>query len=606
MLYLEQTLFIMRIKNLLPLLIIVLFVSKTVKSQVNEVSIIISPTLNYNFNSSKSTLDNGLFYGFQAGFGFGKFIELRGIYEHSLDFSQSLNYYKADILANYPNYDFNNKGIKVARTGGEFKANIPIGTLSPYLLFGTGIQSYKRENPAFTNEDINNLYASFGVGLKLNITKRLTLNIEGRGTRYNLNPSNLIYMQGGGANFEHWINSLDYKPLYNWGLMTSVQLYLGGRDNSQLSEMDKAYLNKFSSGLSGIKYTFAPSIAYVNFNNKSGFRSTYLLGAIGGIGLTDYIGLSAYYYRASKNEIQALNFDRMAMYGVDFVGKLNIPRGIVPYITLGAGYLNALNGYAGKTSLSYPNGIQPANSAYYAKAGFGLAIPLGKRVSIDASTNILLTTDDTHIANLSNSESLRTHQMHSVGIRVKFGKSAKTNDSFNYNYKTNAYDQRVATLKTELNDAYDKNDMAKIDSILKEKKSLSETNSESTIIKMTPAELERLILKTLKAVDDETSLNIESRIENIELLLLRKQNGLNTPRSNNFRRNFNDRADSVKLDSLQKRIPPSNNQLFDNFKKQSKQIDSLQSEVKALTEKIKSLEVKPVVKPSNSIDKKKK
>lgn len=88
------------------------------QAQVEDVSIIVTPTIGYNWFDGKSTIENGLMWGFQAGFGFGKFIELRGIYEQSFNMKQNFGAYESDIQELYPDFKFTDRKINVNRVGG--------------------------------------------------------------------------------------------------------------------------------------------------------------------------------------------------------------------------------------------------------------------------------------------------------------------------------------------------------------------------------------------------------------------------------------------------------------------------------------------------------
>src|SRR5690606_28750321 len=102
------------------------------KAQVEDVSVIVTPRIGYNWFDSKSTIENGTMYGINAGFGFGKVVELRGIFERSLDLKQNFGKYESDIQELFPNFNFEDRSVKVQRIGGEFKTNIPIEGFAPF------------------------------------------------------------------------------------------------------------------------------------------------------------------------------------------------------------------------------------------------------------------------------------------------------------------------------------------------------------------------------------------------------------------------------------------------------------------------------------------
>lgn len=514
-----------------------------VHAQVEDVSIIVSPTLSYNWFDGKSTIENGAMWGFQAGFGFGKHIELRGTFEKSLNMTQNFGKYQSDIETLYPGFQFTDRKIDVTRIGGEFKANIPTGSLAPYLILGTGVQTFERKNLITGTYKNENLYGVGGVGFKVNMGNRITINLEGRGVVYNMNPGSLLYNPDGSDDFKDWINTQDRSTMYNWNVTAGLQFYLGGRSADEYSAMDQAYLNRFSSGFSGMKFTLAPAGAYVDFNEKSAYRSTYMLGGMLGLDITDFVGLRGYYYQATEGKDPSLEFDKLSMYGLDFVGQLNVPRGIVPYITVGGGYINVQDEYQGKKILGFPNMYEQTKSGYFAKGGVGVSVPLGKYVDVFGAANLMYTVEDKdmQVADINNVDQLRQHTMYNVGVKLKLGKSADTDKQTErafdsrFSSERSDYNEQIKSLEEELKSAYDNNDVEKVTEIMAEKKALQEKSakSHSDLIRMTPAELESMIDKVLDGVENENTPNMENRLDRLEQLLIDMNKNSTSTSSNN-------------------------------------------------------------------------
>lgn len=555
-------------KKQLLLLALAAFFITPAKAQVEDVSLIVTPTGGYNWFDKKSTIDNGFMYGGQVGFGFGKIIELRGIYERSANLKQNFGKYEKDIQGVFPGFNFQGRNVKVTRIGGEFKANIPTGIVSPYILVGTGVQTFKKESntASVPDEKLENLYGNAGLGFKVNLGQRVTFNVEGRGYVYNMNASSFLYDPSGNSSFDDWINNQERQRMFNWGLNAGLQFYLGGRNEKYLSPLDKAYLSRFNNSVKGVHVSLAPVAAYMNFNEKSGFKSTTFLGGDLEVNFSDFVGLKGYYYQAANISKDRFRFDYLSMFGLDFIGRLNVPRGIVPYVTVGGGYLYVQDGYAGKENIFVPGTFEVPKSAYYAKGGVGLEIPLSTHVGIFGSANILYTIDEkeqTDVLGIRSVDQLRQHQMYNGGIRIKIGKKANTrtavNDAFDERYsgKMNAYEQQIRDyqkqidaydareeeLKKELLEAYEKNDTLKMAEITREreviqvkkeqvaapqkeekakekKEANTPSSSDKNLIRMTPAELESLIEKTIREVESDSAMNIESRLDRLEQLLI--------------------------------------------------------------------------------------
>lgn len=516
------------------LLITIFFVTAfvTARAQVEDVSIIATPTLSYNWFDSKSTIEDGFMWGFQTGFAFGKYIELRGTYEQSFNMKQNFGAYESDIQNLYPGFNFSDRKVDVHRVGGEFKANLPIKNYAPYIIVGTGVQTFKRDIGSSGTYKNQNLYATGGLGFKANLTDRVTFNVEGRGLVYNMNPGSLLYDPNGNNAFNNFINSKDRTTMYNWNVTTGLQFYFGGRSADNYSSMDRAYVNRFSSGFSGMKVTLAPSGAYIDFNDKSPYRSTYMLGGIVGLDITDFVGLRGYYYQATEGSDPSLDFGKLSMYGVDFIGQLNVPRGIVPYVTVGGGYINVEDAYKGKAGY-FPIVDQKTASGYYAKGGVGVNVPLGKYIDVFGAANLVYTVEDKNmmLTSLNNTDQLRQHTMYNVGVKLKLGKSAnterQTDRAFDdrFSPEREAYNEQIKSLEKELKAAYDSNDVEKVTKIMAEKKSLEVKSTQSKgvkddLIRMTPAELESLIDKTIDGVENEQTPILENKLDRLEQLLI--------------------------------------------------------------------------------------
>lgn len=496
-------------------------------SQVEDVSVIVSPTAGYNWFDKKSTVEDGLMYGIQAGFGFGRVVELRGIYERSANLKQAFGKYEGDVQNVIPGFNLANRNVTVTRYGGEFKTNIPAGGFSPYLLLGTGVQKFEREFNDNLTYKTENLYGTGGLGLKISMGERTTLNLEGRGIVYNMDPKSLLYNPGGSSDFDDWINNQKAGRMFNWGLQAALQFYLGGRTESEQNAIDRAYRNRYSGGLSQTKLTLAPAAGYINFSDKSAYRNTYLMGGILGIDFTDFVGLRGYYYQSTKDRKFAFDFDDLSMYGVDFIGNLNVARGIVPYITVGGGYLDVQNSYVGKNvgtpSLPF---YQEAKSGYYAKGGVGLTVPLGQYVDVFGAANILYTIDDkdVDVADLQTTDQLNQHTMFNAGLRLKLGKKARTESTVDRVYDQRfdperaAYERRIKNLEKELQAAIDSNDTDKVMKLMNEKKELTTRKKApaDTLIRLTPAELESIIEKTVKEMDVNKDSTFYKRLDSLQ------------------------------------------------------------------------------------------
>lgn len=523
------------------------FLSIQMKAQMDDIGVTLQPTASYNWFDKNTAIDDGVMLGGRVGFGFGEAIELRALYEKSMDIKNTikdLDFGSEEFLANFTSRD-----VKIERIGGEFKANIPTrGTFVPYFTLGAGVQKLKvnvaEENLPEVERKSEQIFANLGVGTQIRLADRVFLNLEAKNTVFNMDPADVLYREGAQSGVGDWLNDREDR-MYNWTVLAGLQFYLGGRQPGSMTDLDRAYYRKFSGGLSGLKFILEPGGSYINFNDKSNLQDTYLLGGKVGFDLNQFIGLRGFYYRATKDEEISTKWDDMAIYGGDIVAKLNVARGIVPYLELGGGYMNVYGDYQGVSPL-----LPVPESGYFAKGGVGVSIPISKNFEVFGSASLMYTSQraNNDLENIVSPSELTRHNMYNAGLRIQLGKSADTDDILEdridarVNERTDVYEDRIKQLEKELQRAYNENDTKKAVEIIEEKKSIEDkkirveaeekeksktsktevNETDESRIKMTPAELETLIEKVIQGVDDEKNkpATTEERIDRLERLLL--------------------------------------------------------------------------------------
>ena len=518
-------------------------------AKVKDISFAIAPTAEYVLWNKKSAIENGFMVGGYVGFGFGKNLELLGSYSQSLGLKSRIDGFSApdNIKAVFTPTDVN-----VHSWGGELKGNIPMTySFQPYITLGSGIQTVKANQ---TTQDA--IYFAFGLGSKFNLTRRLTLNVQARGTHFNSDASNILHnpSEAKTSTYNQWItDNVSNKNMLNWSLQAGLQLYLGGRNPDELTELDNSYTN-----LKNFKVVVAPAIGYIDFDSDNNFRNTYLAGASLGFDFTEYIGVRGFYYQAMKDEKVSLDFDKLSLYGADFLARLNVSNGVVPYITVGAGYLNVGNGYQGKVA------TVENKSSIFAKGGIGLAIPLSKHLELFGVANLLYTTGNESASNaLKSPNKLQSNVFYNAGIRIKF---AKENEKYTYqdlvneihtseikegkeqvkvqnNTKTTPisqkqkdidyYNAQIATVEKQIQLAYRQNDINNASLLLKEKEKWEKlrnnyvaenipypSENQTNLVRMTPEQLQTLISEIVNKIEEGEGKTPDQRIDRLEKLLL--------------------------------------------------------------------------------------
>ena len=535
-------------KNFLSVSAFVLL-SVSAVAQVKDISFAVAPTADYVWFPKKTAVTNGFMAGGYVGFGFGRNLELLGSYKHSIGLKSTLDGYDAPAAISNV---FEAKDVSIYRWGGELKGNIPMTySFQPYVTLGSGMQTIKANDLSQ-----NQVYFGLGIGSKFNLARRLTLNIEAKATHFSLDSRNILYKptEANTSAYNSWINNnVEDKSHLAWSVGAGLELYLGGRNPNELTELDQVY-----TSLKGFKVVIEPTLGYLNFSDDSNLRDAYFGGLALGVDFTEYIGVRGYYHRAMKDEKFSAEFDKLSIYGGDFLARLNVAKGVVPYLQIGVGYMKVGDDYVGKV-VSNTN-----TSGIFAKGGVGLAIPLGKRVELFGVANLMYTTRNEDVSSaLSSVHKLQSNVFYNAGVRIKLAKSVEkelyeqelgaaeaakvwvatptttTNVASTVSpEKRNLayYNSQITATEKQLQMAYQNGDTANANRLLKEKQqweNLRNTyvaerlpypaSEQVRLVRMTPEELQQLINDVVKRIREGEVKSPEQRIDRLEKLLLEMQ-----------------------------------------------------------------------------------
>lgn len=528
----------------------VLGIGTSIKAQVSDVSVIISPTAQYTWWDKDLSLGSTPFWGVRAGFGFGPIVELRALYEHSYNLKSDLKRINWNPAKEWAE-KLENTNAEISRYGGEIKVNLwNAFRLTPYVTAGGGVMDFKyKGSTASPNDDYkeSQLYGSLGAGLKINFSKRVVLSLEGKNTLFNLSLMN---------RYRNPSASKD-KVLQNWSAGASLDFYLGGADYSDESKVGKAYRDMFSNGFRGITFVVEPGMTYIDFNDKSNFNDQYFLGGSAGVDFSPLVGLRGFYYQATQDP-KTLNFkfnNDMKMYGGNLITKLNFARGIVPYLTIGGGYLDVK---------SQTDNLKPLKSGYFAFAGAGLEIPLFKYMSLYGNVNGMVNQQDNpDINDVMSPSDVKFNVMYQAGLKFNFGLSNRDGDKIYRreieerlasqkevsNKELNElradrermitrYEERISDLNDKLAKAALNNEKEEVERLISKKKEvenrLEQTrverevydNNSSKTVKITPSQFERLVNKVVENIESKNIIkessekSVENSLTDLDKILL--------------------------------------------------------------------------------------
>lgn len=530
-------------------------------AQIRDVSFTVSPLMEHTWWNKNLTMQNSTLWGGRVGFGFGPIFEIRGFYAKSLDVEASLRSLDWSVTNDWADKMTNNH-IDLSRYGGELKFNLLYNTIfAPYITLGGGVQTLNYQLPSTADSNVmsdikeEQLFGALGLGTKISLSDRIVLSLEAKNTFFNVDGQS-YYLKP-----DYQLKEKNNR-LYNWSVLASLDFYLGGVNYENRNAIERAYADMFSDGFRNFKFVVEPGGAYVDFNDKSNFGDQYFLGGSAGFDFSPLVGIRGFYYQATQdpNKISLDFNNQLAMYGGNIIARLNLPRGVNPYIILGAGYLETGNDYLDK------NGVKAPNSTLFGLGGLGLEIPMSKYVALFGSANAMITPLKEEVAQLKNPAQIQTNMMYQAGLRFNVGRSVDANKVYNseldrretyYNQNINdlkskyasqteelesmkrEYELRIQALNEKLDAANQNNDVTTASSILKEKRAaeeilqnLNDKNSSSRLIRMSSADFENLVSRILREIRGTNNNNLQGYssqdLSPLEQQLLQRLNNTNT------------------------------------------------------------------------------
>lgn len=422
-------------------------------AQVRDVSVMVSPYASYNWWNSNIALKNSPFVGARVGFGFGPFFEIRANYEQSINLKNALQDKDWNPLNEEALQKLAGMDMTISRVGGEAKVNL-LGNsaVTPYLTAGAGVQvldynPFKVENKDAIIEEAKvkdkQLYYTLGAGVKLRITDRMAFSMEARNLGFNMNANNSFINHYGD------MKDLDKKKYGNWSALASFDFYLGGNAAPGTHQLGGRYASLFSDGFRGMKFVLEPGVQYVDFRNKTGLSDQWFLGGSAGVDFSSLVGLRAFYYQATK-EPNKLSFDfnkDLKMYGANFIARLNYPRGIVPYLRFGAGYLDRNNLIESKDKEQAKENFKSHD--LFGMLGAGIEIPISRWFALFGNADaLLMTANDQKVESVSTPEDIAVNIGYTAGLRINLGDPVLQSELMD-DTETVAYNERTNELRSD-------------------------------------------------------------------------------------------------------------------------------------------------------------
>ncbi len=384
------------------------------QAQVSGISYSVTPSGNWMIWNKDSGLDKGYLYGGSLGIGFGRYVELNAQYMRSQDVETRLGrttYFKdLDNLPALENGVLAPRNVDLERIGGNIQFNLGGGSLIPYVSAGAGVLRFSPDD----RDGNEQIYITGGAGFNANVNGRVSLKVGVENMWYRQNLANMYLSNGDLTALGMARGDFEDEEVGNWAVTAGLSLYLGGRNPRTMSDLDRALQRQFSGGFSGISLIVEPEVGMIEFNRNLPYRKEQrIAGGSAGFDFGPYVGIRGFYWRGLEED-EWTKFDKFAMYGGQMKFRLNdAATGVVPFIDIGAGYLDVNNEYTGRP------GRTPSDQPF-AMGGGGVELRLSDYVKLHGTVRGILISDD-DIEELATTDKIHNSWMYSAGISFALG-----------------------------------------------------------------------------------------------------------------------------------------------------------------------------------------
>ncbi|MFH1754976.1 MAG: hypothetical protein ABIA59_04665 [Candidatus Latescibacterota bacterium] len=402
------------------------------KAQVTGISYTITPVVEGIRFADDAALKDAALFGGKLGFGFGEFIEINGLYLFGSNIKSDFgDIFAVDIATTELLRALPSRGMDLRRYGANLKFNMGRGGVFPFLTLGTGVLRFE---PDHLNES-ESIYISAGLGMQYSLRDRYTVVAQVSNLSYRYNFFSSFLSEDDASALGVTADDFGLTDVNNLSASIGIQVYLGGRQTGKLSELDRALQEQLRGGLRGIALRVEPTAGEIDFADVFGLRNKQrFVGLAAGIDLGPLVGLRGFYWRGTPADSWT-EFDDIQAYGGEIKFAFSdIGGSLTPYLLVGGGYMDVLNGYVG-------SGATAPEDHPFAVGGFGAVLPLGNSVNLDGSVQSVLMSSS-GVDNVSSPNNIEANTMFMLGISFGLGGSSQTAGSVFGREMAASYDDR--------------------------------------------------------------------------------------------------------------------------------------------------------------------
>jgi len=333
-------------------------------AQPEGVSYTLTPTFDVVQWDDEIGLDDTELYGGRLGISFGRMVSLQGFYLARNGVRTRFATLDPPLVGE----DVVDRKLDVSNYGVDVTLSLGAGRVVPFLRGGGGILSF---NPA-QGDAIRQIAMKAGGGMRFGF-RRFQAEVFAEDSAFRIDRLQLVEPAPG------WGFLPDREAdriRHNLSMGAGLTFFLGGTRESRLSETDRALLDRYRQGLSGLSIPVEPFVGRLDFHENLPLDNQYLIGLRTGFDFGRLFGLRGYYWRGVNDD-----FDKtvpIQSWGGEARFNLNSGQGAVPYLVTGVGQLDFMEDFCRVC------GVAPDDKTMLILGG-GLGFRLSDRFEMDIS-----------------------------------------------------------------------------------------------------------------------------------------------------------------------------------------------------------------------------
>lgn len=380
-------------------------------AQVSGLSYTVTPGIDRLLASDGVGLKSAFMPGARVGFGFGTYVELSGMYLMARGMDTDLMSLQTSVPATQPGLALvAPRKVDVDRYGAELKLILSRSRLVPFITGGTGVMRFTPDGLKRSEA----VYLAVGAGLQIRIVDRMALILRGEANWYNFQPATTLLSDTDLLAAGLTVGDFEMTSVRRFSAGAGLKVYLGGRAESELSDVDRALQQQLQGGLKRLSLVIEPAYSLVRFAPESGLRRSQRFATVAaGLDFGSFVGVRGFYWRGLE-EGKSLAIDDVQAFGGEM--KFNLTgdfSGLRPYLTLGGGRLDVLRGYVGDSTGT-------VTDQTFAMGGFGVQIPVSRKVLLFASARSLLMAGR-EVNAVSDPSTIHASTSYSAGLSLGIG-----------------------------------------------------------------------------------------------------------------------------------------------------------------------------------------